>query len=32
MDADNFVYHKDGGKIMAAGYSIDSKLLDFYPI
>lgn len=28
MDADNFVYHKDGGKVMAAGYSIDSKLLE----
>ena len=28
MDADNFVYHKDGGKVMAAGYSINSKLLE----
>ena len=28
MDADNFIYHKDGGKVIAAGYSIDSKLLE----
>tara|TARA_R110002074_G_scaffold166880_5_gene327730 strand:+ start:492 stop:851 length:360 start_codon:yes stop_codon:yes gene_type:complete len=28
MDAENFIYHKIGGKVMSAGYSINSKLLE----
>ena len=28
MDAENFIYHKQGGQVMSAGYSINSKLLE----
>jgi hypothetical protein len=28
MDAENFVYHKNNGKVMAAGYSINNRLLE----
>ena len=28
MDAENFIYHKQGGRVMSAGYSINNKLLE----
>jgi hypothetical protein len=28
MDAENFIYHKQGGQVMSAGYSINNKLLE----
>ena len=28
MDAENFVYHKSNGKVTAAGYTINNKLLE----
>jgi len=28
MDTENFIYHKQGGRVMSAGYSINNKLLE----
>ena len=28
MDSENFIYHKQNGQVMSAGYAINSKLLE----